>query len=84
MKPIEATFFVRTELEVVDRDLEMADIDNPNGDIIREIAYLYCEAPNGSRWVVARLGEEVRPEALGWLQIDPAYGSEAYQNRRSL
>lgn len=43
------TFFSATDLVVVGYDPEMADYDNPRGEIIRSAAYVYAEDENGNR-----------------------------------
>ena len=47
IKPV--TFFGMTDLVVVGQNSEMADFDNPRGDIIRSAAYVVAEDEKGYR-----------------------------------
>lgn len=98
------TFYVRESLVVVGTDPEMADYDNPRGELVGESHRVVAEDEDGSRYehryaAVTRNGYTLsdlsvdRLEALAaylnkahpvldedlWHEIDPAYGSMAYQ-----
>jgi hypothetical protein len=91
------SFCTRSDLRVVGRNPEMADMDNPRGDIIREVFYVLAENMQGRRWAhtfgsedrarVERLVVRIRrawrdgfPLNLElWNEVDPAYGSPAYE-----
>ncbi len=90
-------FFARSDLAVVGYNSENADMSNPRGEIIGEIWYIVAEAPNGRRWRHNRSSEyrvamerhaELMADfskgflnALNWIEIDPCYGSEAYESQ---
>jgi hypothetical protein len=46
----ELGYFVRTDIAVVDRNPEMADMSNPNGDIHGDADYIIAETPTGRRF----------------------------------
>lgn len=60
-------FFAATDLVVIDRNPEMADYDNPRGDIVGHAAYVYAEDAAGNRrrvWIsTARWESESLPRA---------------------
>lgn len=84
-------------LRVVGTNPEMADYDNPRGEIIAPVYSIQAEALDGRRWVhywstpnkaaAERLLERCRAWGVAgnffhsehWLEVDPAYGSPAYQ-----
>jgi hypothetical protein len=49
MQTSNLTFFGSTDLVVVGHNSEMADYDNPRGEIIRSAAYVCAEDENGNR-----------------------------------
>jgi hypothetical protein len=60
------TFFAATDLVVVGTNPEMADYDNPRGNIIRSAAFVYAEDARGNRrrlWVTTGFEFEVLPKA---------------------
>lgn len=46
----ELNYFVRTDIAVVDRNPEMADMSNPHGDIHGDVDYIIAETPTGRRF----------------------------------
>lgn len=75
-------FYTMPELAVVGNNPEMADMDNPRGDIIREVHLLVAEDEHGRRWIVQSLGENPDPVALGWTPHYAVYGSSAYETEQ--
>lgn len=71
-------FYTMPHLAVVGRNTEMADMDNPNGDIIREVHVLVAQDDQGHRWIIQNLGETIDPEQLGWTPYFPVYGSQVH------
>ena len=78
---------LRSDLAVVGFDHENADMDRPNGEVIRERFYLIATTARGDRrawgWF-AELAEaeaafETAPPVELWNETDPAYGSRAWQ-----
>lgn len=43
-------YFVRTDIAVVGQNSEMADMSNPNGDILGDVDYIVAETPTGRRF----------------------------------
>lgn len=81
------TFAVESELAVVDRNPEYADLDNPNGDIIRERYFMTATDADGR---IYRYGWEetaekaemvfqyLAPAVEEWPMWRCVYGSRAY------
>lgn len=81
------TVFVRSDLAVVGYNPENADLDYPNGEIVREVFYLVAEDARGNRWQWGSFSSErvaeaayltLAPPVFLWEATRPAYGSEAY------
>lgn len=47
MRPVQ--FFAATDVVVIDQNAEMADYDNPSGEIIGYAAHVYAEDVSGNR-----------------------------------
>lgn len=84
---------VDSELVVIAQDPEMADIDNPRGDIIRPKWFVMAEDLEGYRRVLTgvdfddKVGAEkfaatydgwAPDNEIVWADFQPAYGSRAY------
>lgn len=84
---------VDSELVVVAQDPEMADIDNPRGDIIRPKWFVMAEDLEGYRRVLTGVDfdDKVDAEKFAatydgwapdngsvWADVQPVYGSQAY------
>jgi len=87
----------RSDLAIIGRDAEYADMDNPNGNIYGEVWYIIVENGFGRRWRSYRqfesqiqadhdasvaadfLANEKRLNPDNWFEIDPCYGSRAYE-----
>lgn len=82
------TLGIGSDLKVVGYDGEFADMDNPQGAIVREVFYLSATTERGDRkaWGSFDSYEEAEaaiPEAPMvelWAEDSPVYGSEAYQH----
>ena len=81
------TLGLRSDLAVVGYDHENADMDRPNGEVIRERFYLTATNERGDRrawgWF-AELAEaeaafETAPSVETWAETEPEYGSRAWQ-----
>jgi hypothetical protein len=78
---------VASELRVVGYNPEAADLDCPNGEIVRERFYLQATNARGDRrrhgfFVTPEEAEasiEAAPPVLLWDEDRPEYGSLAYQ-----
>lgn len=66
---------------------EMADMDRPRGEIVREVFFLVAEDARGARWTWSQGWQEaeaaeaaiaVAPPVILWASWQPAYGSVAY------
>ena len=82
---------VASEFVVVGQDFEMADYDNPRGEIVRERWYVLAQDAKGYRRALpglfdsadeagffARTLDEESPNADDWAEEPAMYGSEAY------
>ena len=79
---------VASELVVVGYNPENADMDYPNGEIVRERFYLVAEDGNGNRWRYGRYTKFSEAETAYqlfsppvplWEPTYPSYGSRAYE-----
>jgi hypothetical protein len=73
-------------LEVVGHDPEMADFDNPKGEIIKELWQFVHTDPTGRRKVTGCFGslKDIQDAPIPvlddtWEETYPEYGSLAYQ-----
>ena len=84
---------VNSDLVVVARNPELADIDNPRGEIIRPKWFVLAEDLDGYRRVLTGVDfdDKVNAEKFAatydgwapdnesvWIDVQPAYGSRAY------
>lgn len=81
------TITIASELAIVDFDPEMADMSNPNGQIIGEVWFFMCTDDKGNRKRSSEIYnciETIKRVAIqkvddSWYDMDPEYGSEAYE-----
>lgn len=83
----------RSVAVVVGTNPEMADIDNPCGEIVRDCWFILAEDSMGNRRQLGGVmfedqDEAARfaatldgqsPEAADWAKVEPRYGSPAYE-----
>lgn len=80
------TIGVASDLAVVGYNHENADLDRPNGEIIREVYYLRAENGRGDARETGRFSSadeaedfiQLAPPVLLWREARPVYGSQAY------
>jgi hypothetical protein len=81
------TFGIASDYVVVGHNPEMADFDNPRGEIVRERFYMVAEDAKGYRFGFgseeSEFAAEVAfqhfaPAVSEWAPLRPAYGSQAY------
>jgi hypothetical protein len=82
---IEVTY----DLQVVGYDPEGADMDHPRGEIVGEVYYLRATSPRGDRrafgnsfrsYEAAEAYLPLAPSVELWAEVEPEYGSLAYQD----
>lgn len=84
------TITVASELQVVGYNPEMADMDNPRGEIVKTIFFLLAEDVDGNRLRYGCYRSEVQADvalqhlapavsADAWDETYPCYGSRAYE-----
>jgi len=81
------TLGVRSNFLVVGHNPEMADLDRPNGEIVKEVYELIAEDTDGNRFVygsfrsflAAETSISSAPPVYTWADTYPAYGSVAYE-----
>lgn len=81
-----------SEIVVVGQDYEYSDLDNPHGFIYGEQFYIVAEDQEGNRRTWGNYYDSPQaaefdyihfsPPVEFWMDITPAYGSEAYANNR--
>jgi len=80
-------FYVDSDMVVVGHNPEMADFDNPRGELIEVRYFMVAEDAKGYRFSYGfeetELGAEVvfqhfAPAVSEWAERRPAYGSQAY------
>jgi len=80
------TITLGSNLEVVDHNPEMADWDNPRGEVIAEVFHLQATNARGDRRVwgsfleqsVAEAAIPFAPPVIEWDRTRPEYGSQAW------
>ena len=83
----QVTITLASDFRVVGYNPEMADMDRPRGEIVREVFFLMAEDARGARWVwdegwqdadAAEAAIALAPPVILWAAWEPAYGSVAY------
>ena len=78
---------IASEFRVVGYNPEMADMDRPRGEIVREVFFMVAEDDRGARWAwgggldadaVETAYRFFAPPVFLWDSWQPAYGSVAY------
>lgn len=77
---------IGSDYRVVGYNPEMADMDHPRGELVREVFFLLATGLDGDRWAWGGFMSEdeaiaailTAPPALLWAETYPEYGSPAY------
>lgn len=81
------TIGVGSEYRVVGYDPEMADLDNPRGELVEVVFFLLATDADGNRWMWgsfsslynAEVAISQAPPIVTWFETYPEYGSLAFQ-----